>query len=339
MSKNNRVKYYRTSGGFADTSYRSFSLVMQAYIRNVARLKDNDNVLQSLHNWYAKKLKIPAVKLECLEDLEYDGLFDVVSSLDDSEDNVFIKIGKFLEYENGLYYSINVVLHETKHAHQAYIYHKFQERGIIPGSQHEKMLLLFKVLCHCGALDEVFYCSSPEELDSYIFEINEMLELGARYSYLNNENTVVYRKETIFKLLYQLEYNKEGVNNKLLKEMLKVMKKSVYFALKGCFGEDAKQMVQAIYDSGFDLESSFNYIVENLNKFCDELISDDLLARQLWFKTNLAKHGNIVYSIEEDCVNDQQINPESQYAKFLVFVNKRNYATSAQFVNDAVHKV
>ena len=88
----------------------------------------------------------------------------------------FIKIGKFLEYENGFYYSINVVLHETKHAHQAYIFHKFLQNGTIPSSSHVQLLLLVKVLTSCNCIDDVFYCLNPEELDSYIYEIIPLLK-------------------------------------------------------------------------------------------------------------------------------------------------------------------
>ena len=336
MKSVEKAKYYKTKGVSSEFDSYSFSLLLKTYIRKVAGFKDLDGVFQALHNYYAKKLKIPSVQVECSEDLGYDGMFDVVAIKDSDENNVFIKIGKFLEYEAGLFYSINVVLHETKHAHQAYIYHKFLVNGVIPGSQHEKMLLLFKVLSNCGDFENMFYCSSPEELDSYIFEINEMNEIFKRYEILNNESLRLFRNETIFKTLYMLEYNKEGVNNKFLKDTIKIIKRSVYKALHLEYGEETKRNVERIIKSGFDIDKSFNFIVDNLNRYCDEQISAHLLACSQGYNTRLSLNGNMIYSVEEDSINDQQINPDSQYAKFLFDLHKKEYEKSLRLVEDIV---
>lgn len=288
--------YYKTSGNVSPLDSLSFKELITIDLTKVFNRDDNTQVLQSIHNYYAKKLKIPTVRVIKTDDMDSFGTFEVVSSKD-KEENVFIYIDDFLEWTHGVFSSISTIIHETKHAHQAYLYEKFKVQGCVPTSDFEKLLLLFRVFYDngCGC-DGLTYYSCPEELDAFIFEFKQINKLMTKYDFIQNKEMVLLRKEFVFKLLSQLKYNKEGLDNLQLRRTYKILKRNLYCALKGDYGKQVFQDVIKITANNFDLKRAFEFIVKELDLLHDEILLDNIQSKEMGINLNIQKNGFIDYS-------------------------------------------
>ena len=289
-------RYYLTEQHLSEFNRLSVKELICEDLRRVFNVQDNTQILQAVHNYYAKKLKIPAVEVVKTDDIDSFGSFEVVNTKY-QEENVRIRIDDFLEWSEGVFSSLSTIIHETKHAHQAYLYEKFKICGQVPHSDFEKLILLFRLFydkgCEC---DNFTYYANPEELDAFIFEFKQLNKLINRYVFIRNKELVLFRKEFIFKLLSQLKYNKEGINNPELKKILKNIKRNIYCALNGDFGKFVKNDVSKIIASGFDIKNAFNFMVKELNILHDEVLLDEINSRELGIDLKIQSHGFIDYN-------------------------------------------
>ena len=277
----------------------------------------NVELLQAFHNIYAKKLGIPAIEVHKDYDLGGTGKFDITFTKK-PEKNVNIIVDEYVDQYGCELEAFPVVLHETKHAEQYYSYHKFLKHHVIPKSDFEKLMVLYYLFRDCnGESSIVPYYSRVSEFDAHDFEIRESKALMARYGFFNTHFFNVVTRETMQRILWEFKYNREGMNNKVVRHGIKAMKRDLYRASKGEFGSEVYARVKEILESGFDLEKAYERVVKRLDDYADEICLDQLAADDMGVKLALAKNTNIIYSRNRTSVNDKEIKPRFRYSKFL----------------------
>lgn len=284
------------TGGSHQTEFDGETLpsLYNKITENIANGKSLETLAQAIHNIYAKKLSIAPVKVVKMNDLDCSAAFGRL--LADSDKSV-------IGYSDEVFGFCPTVLfcnmiHETKHVQQAYNVHNFVNFGVLPKSDKEKLLLLFVAFNYSGFMfdNELPYYLQPKEIDAFFYELQEISKLNAQYP--NKFNGLGYYNEfgtRIFEILYNFEYNKNGMYSKGLKLIYKTLKRGMFSASKGLYGQDMKSLCTQLKLSGFNLEKAFASFIKDLDVMHETvvLLADDV--RSLGLKAKFEKNGNLIY--------------------------------------------
>ena len=314
---------YLTTGHKTGLEGLSVQELVANHSKTLGKYSPNQKVLQTIHNHYAKKLGIPAVLVD-RDDLEGRcAEFAVIYG--ERSNNVTITIDDNLEISEGLLCTFDSIIHETKHAHQAYLVHKFTKHGVLPKSNYEKALLVFEMLRGLrGASTSLCeYFASLNEMDAYTYEIEEGIKLAQKYEIFNNPQEIESNTVKTLGFLFGLKYQKQGINTPSIRKTYKAIKKDLYDALHGKFGPLVQKQIEEIVESGFDLDVAFDTIITKLDSIYDMIILTTHKAKQAGIKINFEKYG-LLYK-------NKSIQKTKSFKKYLEFLLQEHPAAEQQF--------
>lgn len=226
---------------------------------------DPISTYQAFHNIYAKKLKIPSLRLEREEDLETVAVFNYIYSNKDVE-NVVISIEEYAEYTDGILDLFSYVIHETKHAHQSYLLHNFIHNNVVPQNDYEKLLILNMLLTRKETnMTKLGYYKRVNELDAYIYEFKESFKLQKESKYFNNIELKMHQKASFDKILINLS-SKNSYKKKYVGLIKNKITKDVELALNGKYGLEIQNKVEDILKSNLNIDNAINDLINKLEE-------------------------------------------------------------------------
>lgn len=293
---------------------------------------------QAIHNIYAKKIGVSPVKVVLSDDIPENGiaLFDPYYDFEGK------KQAAILYSENlGEIGPVDVflsIIHETKHLEQYYKIHNYIKFGVVPHDDLGKLILMYKYFWNYGysGAYELPYYSIFCEIDAHLYEVQEMIKLNNRYESINGYAfywAIYYEKFS--RILEHFNYNKEELDNKKLKQVYKALKRDLYAALQGYFGEEMQKLclnvyekgldkqfvkkvhnngdtlfthlkkcnnktrrmlIKKIYNEGFDLDSAFKTIINTLNSMHERTVLLAHTIRDFGRKAKFEENGRLLYS-------------------------------------------
>lgn len=251
---------------------------------------------QAIHNIYAKKLGIAPVKVLKVNDPDLFAAFSVRAFSTSNNRSVIIYSDNTLF--GGPTTLFNSIIHETKHAQQAYNIHNFLKFNVLPKSDKEKLLLLaeFFLEYRFTASKKLPYYFMFNEIDAYFYEFQEMKKLNERYP--EKFNGYTYYDNLWDKLstyLYDFDYQKNGLNCKGLKQVYKAIKTDIFCSLRGDYGQDMKSLCTQVQMSGFNLDKAFDSFIEELDYLHDYSVLLSYKIRDMGLKAKFEKNGNLIY--------------------------------------------
>ena len=254
-------------------------------------------LLQAIHNIYAKKLGIAPVRVMKMNSLDCPAAFSVWEFLSSDNRSVILYSDAILFC--GPLTAFNAIIHETKHAHQAYNTHNFVKFGIVPKTDKEKLLLLNNFFWNYRftASDKLQYYLGLYEIDAYFYEFAEMRKLNERHPEKFNGFAYYYNMwDKLTAYLTICDYKKDGLNSKGLKQVYKAMKTDIYRSLRGDYGIEMQKLCKEVLESGFNLENAFGSLIEELDYMYDQTILLAHEVRSMGLQAKFEKNGNLMYS-------------------------------------------
>lgn len=320
MEKNKLDFYFGTRGALSKYDLMNSNDLLKCYLHAEYFDEDKEGILQAFQNKFFKFLAVPTIPLK-LKPIFDSGVFSVRNTKKRIQN---VKI--LMDPNSDPTETFFTVPHEAKHAEQAYNLHKFLNYHIVPKDNLGKVIIVSNILEQFSQnyVQNLRYESEIDELDAFVFEINEMNKLMIKYPLYFNFDFNLYIRERIFNLLYGVRYNFEGIENAEIKKSIINLKRGINSALSGEYVVECQNAIKAIIKSGFNVERAYESIVKNMDKYGSWIMQENHRFNKLGATTihlvdrnglNYAPHNT--YISDENVIDDNSIDPNSEYAEYI----------------------
>lgn len=320
MEKKKLDFYFGTKAVPSKYDSMNYNDLLKSYLHAEYFDEDKVHILQAFQNKFFKLLAVPTMPLK-FKPIFDSGCFSVRNTKKRIQ-NVNILMDPNSDPTEIFF----TVPHEAKHAEQAYNLHKFLNYHTVPKDDLGKAIIASIVLEQFSQsyVQNQKYESEIEELDAFVFEINEMHKLMNKYPLYFNFDFNLYIRERIFNLLYGVRYNFEGIENAEIKKSIINLKRGIKSAVSGKYGEECQNAIKAIIKSGFNVERAYESITKNMDKYGSWIMQENNKFNKLGATTiHLVDCNGLNYAPKntyitgENVIEDDSIDPDSEYAEYI----------------------